>query len=64
MPQLRHNHVMPIGEDVGADVDRFPHRAFDREPPAVNRWLHALDDHAARTVNCRLTTVDWRLTDD
>jgi len=48
VPKDRHEHVVTVREDRGADVNGFADSALDRKPPAVNSWTQALDDHALR----------------
>jgi hypothetical protein len=42
------DNIVAVGEDRGADLHRFTRRALDGKPSAVNFWLNALDDDAAR----------------
>ncbi len=46
--QDRRHDIVAVGEDSGADLDRFARRALDRKTSAVNLRLNALDDNAAR----------------
>ena len=42
------NRLVPIGEDIRFNSDRFPDNPFDRKPPAFEFRLHPPNDHSLR----------------
>jgi hypothetical protein len=53
VPQNRGDDIVPVGKNVGADLDALVDRSLDRKAAAVNFGSDALDDDASRQVGSR-----------